>query len=355
LLVLKAMRLPIVLAIILILFTGLVFAQDLTWQIEGVVLTNPSAHKPTVILLSNGKYRMYFSDDSGIESAISQDAISFTLEKGVRLQGATPTIIKLPNGSWRMYFQTLENGKEILKSAASPDALKWTVEKGARLSPGGEFDPDGIANPSVISLPQGGYRMYYDGEIKKTEQEVVKRILSATSSDGVTWVKDPGVRINISEAPINAVSVWSAYAEYYELTKTYQIYFSAQKENLPSEIYLATSENGLLFNVSEEPQLTPGNNQSNSYQEPFLLTLPEAKRMYFVIGGSGIYSATLKEFQSGNTSQTPNLLESIIERLNLKKINLHLPENAELYIVPTILLVGGAIVLILLWRAHPRR
>jgi len=78
--------------------------------------------------------------------------------------------------------------------------------------------------------------------------------------------------------------------------------------------------------------------------------------MYYWINGSGIYSARL-----GEKSPEPEP-QSIWETLKQKPAELweklkkiELPENFELYIIPTILLVAGAAAVIYLWRSRIRR
>ncbi|MDP1710814.1 MAG: hypothetical protein Q8L46_02645 [candidate division WWE3 bacterium] len=357
-------------------------AQDLVWETEGVVFSDPTIRNVEVIPLPaqagllDTQYRMFFDQGGEIKSALSSDGRSFTIEDGVRVPGTMPAIVKLPDGSWRIYFASpsgetspAEGGASfaanIIKSAVSTDGLSWTIEEGTRLLPGGEFDPDNIVHPSVISRPEGGYRMYYDGEVRRSEQDFTRRILSATSSDGVTWTKDPGVRINVGEGPLYADLVWGAHAEYYALTQTYQLYFSASRRNAtePNEggtfpsgsaIYSATSQDGLLFTVSPEPELALAEESG----EPFVLNFPETKRMYYWVNGSGIYSAVLKEPRPLSREKgLGNKLKDLWEKMLAlpQEINLQLPQNLELYIVPTILLVIGLGAVIYLWRARLRR
>jgi len=304
---------------------------------------------------------MYFQQEEEIKSAISEDGKIFAVEEGTRLQGNMPAIVKLPDGSWRMYFQALEKGVAVLKSAVSSDTLNWDIEKGDRISAGGEFDPDGVAHPTVIPLPQGGFRMYYDGELKKTEQDFVRRILSATSEDGLIWTKDEGVRINVEEEPLNANLVFSSYATYDDLTETYELYFAVQSSEVKDGIYLATSKDGLLFNIVENTQLAPAKDgeQVGPYQDPFILGLETGKRMYYTALGSGIYSAVLTEAEEQEEREPETLstvLQNFLGKIGITIPDSFLPQNLELFIVPTILLVAGAVVLIGFWKAsHKRR
>src|SRR3989304_602017 len=143
---------------LLILFLGnlRVFAQSLVWKEEGVIFSDPTIHNVEIIPLPDGKYRMYF-------------------------------------------HQATE-----MKSAISPAGRNFEIEPGTRLTAGGEFDPDNVVHPSIIALPQGEYKMYYDGEVTKTEQEFTWRILSATSPNGLTWAKDEGVRGDVGKSPLEA-------------------------------------------------------------------------------------------------------------------------------------------------------
>jgi len=268
-----------------------------------------------------------------------------------------------------MYYQTFENGQGVFKSALSSDGLNWEPEPGTRLTGGGEFDPDNVVHPSVIALPQGGYRMYYDGEIKKTDQEFIWRILSATSPDGLSWTKDEGVRIDVEEEPLEADLVFNSHAKYNELTGTYELYFGVQTPNddFIDGIYLATSTDGLIFS-DPIAQLTPEKEsgefgpegQTGSYQDPFVLEFPEGKRMYYWVQGSGIHSALLT--REASTPRTETEPQSILETVKQKPAEIwkkikefKLPDNLELYIIPTVLLVIGTAVVIYLWRARLKR
>jgi hypothetical protein len=361
---------------LLILFLGnlRVFAQSLVWKEEGVIFSDPTIHNVEIIPLPDGRYRMYFHQATEMKSAISPDGRNFEIEPGIRLQGSMPSLIKLADGRWRMYFAkqiATEQGEDstskpnAIYSATSSDGFKWDIESGTRLTSGGESDPDNVVHPSVIALPQGGYRIYYDGEVTKTEQEFTWRILSATSSNGLTWTKDEGVRVDVGKNPLEADLVFNSHAKYNKLTGTYELYFGVQTPNdeFIDGIYLATSTDGLLFS-DPIAQLTPESEsgqfgvggQTGSYQDPFVLEFTEGKRMYYWINGSGIYSALLTE--EVNDSEPKSLLETVKQKIaeiwgKVKEFNF--PENFELYIIPTILLLGGAAAVVYLWRSRIRR
>lgn len=365
----KFLSVPIgLISLLLPLFLGsvLLFAKELVWKTAGdPIFTDPTIHNVEVIPLPDGKYRMYFHQGTEMKSAISADGRAFEIEPGTRLQGAMPSLVPLPNNAgWRMYYQTIDNGQGIFKSAVSAEGLSWTVEPGVRLESGGSLDPDNIVHPSVVALPDGTYRMYYDGEVTKTEQEFEWRILSAVSSDGLAWEKEEGVRINIGVAPLEADLVWNAHARYLPLTGTYELYFSVQTPNdgFIDGIYLAASEDGLLFSdpvaqltpEKESGEFGPGG-QTGSYQDPFILETETEKTMYYWVQGDGIYWARLT---SGESEEELTFWENIQKQAaelweRIKEFRL--PENLELYIIPTILLIGGAAAVIYLWRSRLRR
>ena len=109
-------------------------AQELVWNEEGVIFSDPTIHNVEVIPLPDGRYRMYFakqiateqSEDStskpnAIYSAISTDARNFQIESGVRLTGSMPAIVKLPDGKWRMYFASPSGETSSAEGGASFD------------------------------------------------------------------------------------------------------------------------------------------------------------------------------------------------------------------------------------------
>jgi hypothetical protein len=114
------------------------------WVLEGTI-TIPGAAEanitfvdPDLLLLPDGRIRLYaynIQTDRGehvIVSAISSDnGQTFTLEEGVRFTSAKmwdPNVIMLPDGSYRMYY----NGDDAIRSASSQDGLSFTADAGER-------------------------------------------------------------------------------------------------------------------------------------------------------------------------------------------------------------------------------
>lgn len=123
--------------------------------------------------------------------------------------------LQLPDGRIRMYHN---DGSGHLKSTVSTDGITWTLEAGIRLTQDtasiyerGNF---ALQLVSFVTLPNGNIRMYYEGGVVAGSPGTPSyyqnysgpfpfplftngAILSAVSTDGgLTWVRDPGVRIN---------------------------------------------------------------------------------------------------------------------------------------------------------------
>lgn len=111
---------------------------------------------PDVMELPDGRLRLYFYDIGGpqgqntIYSAVSSDGVNFTPESGTRFTLANvydPNVVVLPDGRYRMYL----NMADII-SATSSDGLTFTKDDGVRVEKG--------AVPGAIVLADGSVRLY---------------------------------------------------------------------------------------------------------------------------------------------------------------------------------------------------
>lgn len=164
---------------------------------------NRYAYAPDIIELPDGTYRMYYTGlvwggygTYYILSAVSSDGLTWTKEGGIRIHPppnvtSGDTII-LSGGTYRMYYSVPggTSGGAMIISAVSSDGLTWIKESGIRVDNGGIYDFWGAAGPHIVELPDGTYRMYYNGY-----DGAAGHILSAVSSDGLTWTKEVGVVI----------------------------------------------------------------------------------------------------------------------------------------------------------------
>jgi predicted GH43/DUF377 family glycosyl hydrolase len=174
-------------------------AAGLPWKYGGVAIPGRYADAE-VVYIGNGRYRMYYSAEPevpGFEgqvySAVSQDGVTWMEEKGIRMKWATfPSVIALPDGRYRMYFQ---NGG-VIRSALSSDGLSWNMEAGVRVDTANEagLNLDNVAAPTVIE-EGGSYIMVYRGTINqkypaKVPNDNTQLLLWATSKDGLTFKRE---------------------------------------------------------------------------------------------------------------------------------------------------------------------
>lgn len=186
------------------------------WELDpGVRLAPYGPHAdvrvvcPDVVPLAEGGYRMYFEGQPAagpavILSARSSDGLAWEPEPGVRFGdparrlGSPRAVYVGDDGSGRarvrLYFHSytqplrggLDAGNHIL-SAISDDGLVFTPEPGVRIAQEGPLQTFAVYAAEALLLGDGTYRMYYAGW---TEEPLRGRIFSATSRDGLDWVRD---------------------------------------------------------------------------------------------------------------------------------------------------------------------
>ena len=222
-----------------------------SWTIEGVVIPGGYCDSE-VVELPDGGYRMYYGLDPrtypeniNIVSAVSSDGLNWTPEPGTRLpeepRAAMPSVIELPDGRWRMYYNS--GG---IQSAISDDGLNFQQE-GLRLA-------TNLVGPTVIMLDDGRYRMYLqECEEPAPPTPPTCRIKSAISSDGLSWEMEPGIRLDGTK-PL----FYGMFANMIGTTDivkisdgVFQLYFLAASPEMEEEgvegIYRAESADGLNF------------------------------------------------------------------------------------------------------------
>lgn len=306
---------------------------------EGVIFSNPYYHNLEVLDLGNGTYKMFFSENNVIKSATSTDGVAFELNDGSIMQGGMVAFIKIDDTTWRMYF--VQNPGSGIKSATTTDGINFTLEDGYRISAGptGSLDVGGPIHPSVIRLPNGTYKMYYDGVTTTDPTQSGPgywAVLSATSEEGLIWEKDQGSRIILSDCSDFFDSgddddldeddleedleediideedseeycidgAWSVHAEY--SNEQYVLYFSAGVYPISvGGIWRAVSENGTDFTIecpvlTQDPELEGQIIESEIGgpqgvpQDSFILDVPEGRRLFYWTPDKGLQSAILE-------------------------------------------------------------
>jgi len=140
---------------------------------------------PDIVLLPDGRYKLYYMYGGEIRSAVSNYGINFVKESGVRFQegGYTwmdPDVVKMGN-VWRMFtWRIITDTTNEVVSTISSDGLSFTKENALTT----------VGNISCTIPVESGYRMYY----------VEAGIRSAFSGDGVNWVGE-GLRLDGAADP----------------------------------------------------------------------------------------------------------------------------------------------------------
>lgn len=168
------------------------------WKYGGSAIEGTYADAD-IVKIQDGNYRMYYSAEpevSGFQgqvySATSSDGKVWQKEQGTRMVWATfPSVLKLSDGRYRMYFQQAG----VIKSALSSDGINWVEEPGVRIDTNNNagLTLENVAAPTVVN-DGGRYVMVYRGTInQKYPGEVpnpnTQLFLWATSENGIDFEK----------------------------------------------------------------------------------------------------------------------------------------------------------------------
>jgi len=229
-----------------VIINSWISADGLAWTKEtNLLIGGPSywAGSPEVIVLPDGRLRMYFENErypfgtpewGHILSAISDDGLTWTIEPGVRIEYGGPyddpraigaNIFKLDDGRLRMYYSGYDGSHYRILSAVSEDGLAWTKEDGVRVDVGGPDDILHASGSHVMQVPDGRYFMFYFG----SSRDWSGCILSAVSSDGLTWEKESGCRIVPQDLQGGPYSLVSPGALVKLSDYEYRMYFAADR------------------------------------------------------------------------------------------------------------------------------
>jgi len=274
------------------------FSEDSgkTWSAPRVIEldTLPPGHDrafdPTLVTLPDGRFRLYFTSKQGpgntaIFSAISQDAIHYTLEPGMRFgvdgENVVDCSVAKLGDTWHLYAPVpRENGRAY--HAVSKDGLKF--EQQVEVSVSGRASWIG----NVIAVDDG-LRFFGSGGG-----------WSARSKEGSTWQREDGSRANGGDpAP------WRLQDGSYLLVVTGEPRDDAPR-NPP---WMGTAGAGEERGEGNRPPNEHGNREESpntangSFREPFNPTMPgvtmtaNADYLYVHRGGMiFMYNARTLEF-----------------------------------------------------------
>jgi len=227
-----------------------------SWTQEGLVINNGWYWNPEIVQLDDGSFRMYVEDHGtdgssliGIIALSSLDGLNWNYE-GIAMAAAShPGIVKLSDGSWRLYYQCGEG----ICSAISNDGLTFEQEDGVRLESDVSLEGANLRHPCIVTLPEGGYRMYYDTD---AENGAFIRIWSAYSQDGLTFNRE-GLNIDLTLYRDDWPTGFYAHSSKPEVIQTsdgkWRMFFASSRligsVYTPAVIRMATSNDGVNWDI----------------------------------------------------------------------------------------------------------
>ena len=274
---------------------------DATWPREDLRTGLCGVVSPRVLALPGGGFRMYYSQilprpgfpagandydnaSTRILSAFSADGTKWVPEPGVRLSpqegGAgdfrvvSSEVVPIGDGRrLRMYFECCAGSQAVtnsIRSATSSDGLKWTMDPGVRV----ESDGHNYASPRIVFLDHGRCRMYlFDRG---------RGIISLLSHDGLEFHQEPGLRV----AQDGAYDSLCAFAP--EIVRVagagYVMYYAGysqvpESQSSRADILRAVSSDALNWKKDAEPVIAPGPGAWDAAKssEMCLIRLPRTK------------------------------------------------------------------------------
>ncbi|CAN7230360.1 hypothetical protein LJR016_000765 [Devosia sp. LjRoot16] len=189
-------------------------------------LDRSKVQAPCIVKAPAGGYRLFytavgpdkpFADCQGyILSAVSQDGLRFEPEPGIRvapdpalphmaLRVLAPSLTQLPDGRWRMYFEGRGRADRptVIGSAISDDQVNWTVEPGIRLD-------GGVGAPRFLSLGDGSGRLFVFRAEVVEGRRLGTPVVSAVTRDGLSFEVEPGYRLRDRTDSIDSAGITAA-------------------------------------------------------------------------------------------------------------------------------------------------
>lgn len=187
---------------------GVTFRKEPGVRVDNGKGAEARALSPCVVARAGGGYRMYFEaaasaggEGSVILSARSEDGLGFVREPGIRVRGdgarvGSPRVLPLDADYMRLYFhrypepieERLDRGNHVV-SALSTDGLTFELEPGVRIPQTHPRERAAVYCASMVALGEGRVRAYYGAWSGDASGRGA--VMTALSQDaGQTFVKD---------------------------------------------------------------------------------------------------------------------------------------------------------------------
>jgi hypothetical protein len=203
-------------------------------------------------------------------------------KKKVLSEGYAPRVYKIRDNRYLMVYNNAEvlsgtgdRKKLYYKSASSSDALNFFSDMSIHLASQVLRSPTLISSPEILRLENNTLRMYYTGDLFAAEiGSSNKKIKSAISLDkGTTWMREDGTRINTEAMDPCVVSLPNGGFRMY-----YSAYDHLDSDETMS-IYSASSRDGLNYTI--EGKAFSAEKDGIRYMDPRIIEMPWGYRMYY--------------------------------------------------------------------------
>lgn len=222
------------------------------------------AMRPFVLEAPNGTLLMYYTGSDGVTNrimlAFSSDGVHWTKYGMVLafLGGAAAPFVMIRGSEYLMWFMGLSYGGPLgytdrIYEATSSDGIAWSVVGLAvGLGAQGAWDEATVADPTVASLPNGTYRMYFTGY----EANQSTAIGLATSADLVNWTEDP-LNPVLSRGPAGSWESAGCSNPSVATGSDWTLFYEGCAKGI-YQVGIATSSDGLHWTRSASPFLPNG-------------------------------------------------------------------------------------------------
>ena len=237
----------------------------------GTIVTT---YAPWVIKLPDNTYRMYYNIGQNkqwwtrIATAASIDGINWNPEGEIAFIGSppigsdyiNPCVVLLDDGRYRMYFEVWDTDLHDMKqrmwivSAVSEDGKNFIMDPGKRINYGGTYDYYIARFPSVYKNDNGTWSMFYYGRRYDNHEEY---FLKANSIDGLNWEKE-NIQYKIGECILES-GTFNFFVKYSAGLINFQKIKGITGINEYEGFYSAAYEGSVLLNPLNKQILTGGN------------------------------------------------------------------------------------------------
>jgi hypothetical protein len=213
-------------------------AEGLAWQVEpGFRWTAKTGGGiPRIVVLPDGRYRLYTPSAQGLQAATSTDGFTFVDEPGTYGPISDAAVIYLRDGGFRFLWPNGPNGSQALVSATSSDGLSFTHEPGERFRPAPQ-DAGFVQVPHAVLLTDGRWRLYYVADwFGAGGSPFPNNTRTAISSDeGLTWTAESNTGTDRDTVDPDVVHLaGGGYRLYYKERESFRAADSADGVSFPS-------------------------------------------------------------------------------------------------------------------------